>query len=90
MKRLHVFISGKVQGIFFRQNVKEKADSLKITGFIRNLQDGRVEALFEGEESSLKEMLAFCKAGIKFANVENIQIKQEKIKKEFKEFWILR
>jgi len=50
MKRAHLFISGKVQGVFFRAFTKEVADSLGLKGWVRNLTDGRVEAVFEGEE----------------------------------------
>ena len=48
--RIHVFVSGRVQGVFFRQTTKQLAESLGVNGWIRNLQDGRVEAVFEGEE----------------------------------------
>ena len=52
--RVHVFISGKVQGVYFRQNTVGKAQELNVLGWIRNLKDGRVEAVFEGEKVECK------------------------------------
>lgn len=53
MKRVHLFISGRVQGVFYRAFTKEVADSLGLKGWVRNLRDGRVEAVFEGQRRGL-------------------------------------
>ena len=86
MKSVHVFISGRVQGVFFRSNTVKKAQSLGLKGFIRNLEDGRVEVVFEGDEAAIKKMLEFCKRGQIPAKVTNVKIKEEKYKGEFKDF----
>jgi acylphosphatase len=63
MKRLHVFIGGRVQGVFFRARTRDTARRLGLSGWVRNLSDGRVEALFEGEEEQLRSALAWCRTG---------------------------
>ena len=90
MKRYHVLISGSVQGIFFRQFIAEKAYSLDIKGFVRNLPNGKVEAVFEGKEEALKEILKECKKGPPNANLSNIKIEEQPYKKEFADFKIIR
>ena len=57
MKRAHIFIKGRVQGVFFRQGTYEKAVELGISGWVRNLPDGRVEAVFEGEEENMQHFI---------------------------------
>ena len=86
--RVHVFLSGRVQGVFFRLTAKEWADELGIKGWIRNLHDGRVEAIIEGEEEKVNEMLELMRKGPPFALVENIEIQIEELKNEFKDFRI--
>ncbi len=61
--RAHVYVSGRVQGVFFRQNTKRQAQSQGVKGWVRNLDDGRVEAVFEGEESAVKALVDFCSKG---------------------------
>ena len=63
MKRAHVFISGKVQGVFFRAFITRNATKLNLKGWVRNNRDKRVEAIFEGEEKNIKEMLELCNEG---------------------------
>ena len=87
-KRIHVFISGRVQGVFFRTTAKELADELGVTGWIRNLSDGRVEAVVEGEEDKLKEMIDFFKKGPPLARVDKVEIIEEEYKGEFNTFMI--
>jgi len=65
MKRTHVFISGRVQGVWFRAHTREKAEELGISGWVRNLPDGRVEAVFEGEDEKVDEMVKWCHRGPK-------------------------
>lgn len=77
LKRAHVFISGKVQGVYFRKSTKEKADALGVTGWVKNLSDGRVEAVFEGEKEDITEMLKFCNEGPEMAVVEEVDLEWE-------------
>lgn len=64
-----VIFSGRVQGVFFRRQTKDAADSASITGWVRNLPDGTVEALFCGEEHSVFRIIDFCANGMKRADV---------------------
>jgi len=84
--RMHVFVSGRVQGVFFRQNTKRQAESLDVKGWVRNLLDGRVEAVFEGEESAVKKVVEYCRHGPPSAKVENIEVNYENYKDEFSDF----
>ena len=81
-------ISGHVQGIWFRVNTEERANKLNIKGWIRNNPDGTVEAIFEGEESKLKEVLGFCKHGPEAARVDKIEEEWSNCRSKFKEFEI--
>lgn len=81
--RAHVFMSGRVQGVFFRQNTKRQADNFNVKGWVRNLPDGRVEAVFEGEESQVKTLVDYCRHGPSSARVENIEVIYENFKDEF-------
>tara|TARA_B100000315_G_C14234118_1_gene432366 strand:+ start:81 stop:344 length:264 start_codon:yes stop_codon:yes gene_type:complete len=83
MERLYVKIYGKVQGVYFRDNVKDKADKLEVKGFVKNVDD-HVEAVFEGED--LDEVIKFCKKGPLGARVDKIEVKEEKYKGEFRDF----
>jgi acylphosphatase len=86
MKRIRVYISGVVQGVFFRHHTKERALELGVTGWVRNLPDGRVEAVFEGEDGSVDRMIAFCKEGPPSAHVTKVELKEESWTGEFKDF----
>lgn len=77
IKNIHVIISGRVQGVWFRANTKQKAEQLGVTGWIRNTRDGRVEAIFEGEENCLKEMIDWCNHGPPLAEIDNVEIKDQ-------------
>lgn len=77
MRRAHVFIAGKVQGVFFRATTREKARDLGVSGWVRNLEDGRVEAVFEGEPEAVEEMLEFCHEGPEAARVEEVEVQEE-------------
>jgi acylphosphatase len=59
----HVFVTGGVQGVFFRSETKHNADCHDVKGWVRNLPDGRVEAVFEGEKDAVQTLIAFCKHG---------------------------
>ena len=71
-ERAHVHISGQVQGVFFRDSTRDKAEQLGLAGWVRNLPDGRVEALFEGPSKVVREMVRWCKEGPLHAEVENV------------------
>lgn len=84
--RVHVFISGLVQGVFFRSKTSAEARRQSVTGWVRNLFDGRVEAVFEGEEESVKRLLGFCRTGTAGARVTKVDIVREAYTGEFSGF----
>lgn len=84
--RAHLFISGRVQGVFYRAFTEEVARSHGITGWSRNMSDGRVEALFEGERDSIDSAIASCRTGPPAARVDGIDITWEEYKGEFNTF----
>jgi len=88
MKRMHVYISGRVQGVFFRASTQRTAQSLNLTGWVRNLPDGSVEALFEGEDGDVAEMLRWCRKGPPGAAVRGFDANEEPWSGEFKDFRI--
>ncbi len=71
--RVHVLIAGRVQGVFFRAYTRDEARSLGLKGWVRNLPDGRVEALFEGERRAVDDMLAWCRQGPPYAYVHKVE-----------------
>lgn len=89
-KRAHVWISGRVQGVFFRAHTAERARQLGVVGFVRNLPDGRVEAVFEGEASAVEKMIAWCHQGPPRARVEGVEVQWEEPRGEFTDFQIWR
>ncbi len=72
--RVRVFVSGKVQGVWFRAFTKEKAQSLGLLGYVRNLPDGRVEALIEGDEELVWELIKEMWKGPPLARVDKMEI----------------
>lgn len=84
--RAHVFIVGKVQGVYFRQNTRIVANRHKVTGWVRNLRDGRVEAVLEGNEMDVSELIEWFYAGPPKAKVDDVQIKYESYVGEFQGF----
>ncbi len=87
--RAHVLISGKVQGVFYRVNTKRMADKLGVKGWIRNLPDGRVEAVFEGDEEAVKRLISWCWIGPPGAKVTNIEVEWEEYLGEYEGFKVL-
>ncbi|HID42306.1 MAG TPA: acylphosphatase [Archaeoglobaceae archaeon] len=75
--RAHLFISGIVQGVFFRETTKERALEVGVAGWVRNLKDGRVEAVFEGEKEKVDKMIEYCSKGSILAKVESVEVKWE-------------
>ena len=90
MIRKHCFFSGKVQGVFFRANTREKAQEKGVKGWVKNLRDGRVEAVFEGPEDKVKEVIEFCKNNQPHAIVKDVEIEEEEPTGEFDSFRIER
>jgi acylphosphatase len=84
--RLHAYISGRVQGVAFRFFAQHEARMLGLTGWVRNLYDGRVEVVAEGEEESLEQFLAELRKGPRLARVEKVETRWEEFRNEFSEF----
>lgn len=87
-KSIRLYITGSIQGIFFRQYIKDQADKNKINGFVRSLEDGRVEVFIEGIVDNVNSMLQVCKAGPPHAKIRNVEEKPAPFQ-GFKEFKIL-
>jgi acylphosphatase len=75
--RAHVFVSGTVQGVFFRATTRKEARQHGVDGWVRNLADGRVEAVFEGPEESVAAMVSFCHDGSPAAEVTDVDVEYE-------------
>jgi acylphosphatase len=86
--RAHVFISGRVQGVLFRSETKHRAKKHSVNGWIRNLPDDRVEAVFEGEEENVKCLIEFCKRGPPTARVVGAEVAWERYAGKFRDFEI--
>jgi acylphosphatase len=86
--RAHVYVTGRVQGVFFRAETRNVAHANNVSGWVRNLPDGRVEALFEGEKENVEKTIEFCKRGPPGAYVKNLDATWENWKGEFSEFRI--
>jgi len=84
--RAHVIVTGKVQGVFYRAETASKAKQLSLTGWVRNLPDGRVEAIFEGEEINVKKIVDFCWRGPPNASVVDVDVRRQEWKGEFDDF----
>ncbi len=88
--RVYVLVSGKVQGVFFRSSAKKRAEELHLTGWVKNLDDGRVEAVFEGEKEKVDKMVEWCRKGPDYADVKDIQVIPEEYTGDFKDFSVRR
>jgi acylphosphatase len=87
--RAHIWISGKVQGVFYRDNTRRWAFSMNLSGWVRNLPDGRVETLVEGEKDRIESLVKKLKIGPPLSRVEDVQTEWEDYKGEFLDFRIL-
>lgn len=87
-KRAHVIVSGRVQGVFFRQNTLKRAKFLGLLGWVKNTKEGNVEAVFEGEEEKINEMIEWLRIGPPLARVENVEIFWEEPTGQFQDFEI--
>ena len=77
MKRAHVRIYGRVQGVWFRANTKEMAEKLGLKGWVRNVPDGSVEAVFEGDEKNVEKAIEWCHYGPSLARVDKVDVEYE-------------
>ena len=87
--RAHVFIEGRVQGISYRYWARKTAKSMGLTGWVRNLADGRVEAVFEGTKGEVENMIEKCRKGPMLAGVKHLDVVWEEASGEFERFEIL-
>jgi acylphosphatase len=87
-RRIHVTISGRVQGVFFRAKAREKAVSLGLTGWVRNLPDGRVEVLAEGPDAPIAALLQWCQSGPPRARVDECRVSELKPLGDMREFLV--
>lgn len=86
MKQVHLFISGSVQGVGFRYFIKSHAKKYSVVGWVSNMPDGRLEAVFQGEESALKELVEKCRKGPFLAEVKNLELQEEEAVDSFADF----
>ncbi len=84
--RAHAIISGRVQGVFFRMETKRAADRCGVCGWVRNLKDGTVEAVFEGDPDRVDDILDWCRQGPPHANVADVNVSWNDYKGGFKGF----
>ena len=75
--RAHVFVSGTVQGVYYRANTRDEARRRELAGWVRNLEDGRVEAVFEGPEGAVEAMVEWCHEGSPAADVADVAVDYE-------------
>ena len=88
-QRIRIIVTGKVQGVFFRQSLKIKAKQNDIFGWVKNLKDGRVEAILEGNEEKINRIIEWAHGGPANARVEDVEIQNEKFIGEFSKFDVL-
>ncbi len=81
--RAHVIVHGFVQGVWFRASTRDEAVRIGVTGWVRNLSDGSVEAVFEGEKKKVEEIVGWCHHGPSGAQVSKVDISWERHKGEF-------
>ena len=88
--RVRVILSGRVQGVAYRQSAADEAQRLGVTGWVRNLPDGRVEVVAEGDEAAVDALVAWCRRGPRLARVDDARITREPFRGEFDAFRIAR
>jgi acylphosphatase len=90
MTRADLYITGRVQGVFYRASAQQEAMRLGLTGEIRNLPDGNVEAVVEGPRERVEEFIAWCKEGPPTAEVENVRVRWSAARGDFRTFMVAR
>ena len=86
LARAQVLISGRVQGVFYRAYTRDQARIRGLTGWVRNLPDGRVYAVFEGDREKIESILAWCRQGPQFAAVDEVETEWQPYQGEFQDF----
>ncbi len=86
--RARIIIEGRVQGVFFRHSTREMALRLGLKGWVKNRRDGGVEALFEGDQEKVDQMIQWCHRGPSGARVKNVDVKWERFTGEFDDFFV--
>ena len=86
--RCHIFVSGRVQGVFFRATTKEMAEIIGVTGWVRNTENGKVEVMVEGEKEKVEQLIKWLRKGPPLAKVEKLDIEWQQYKGEFEDFKI--
>lgn len=89
LRRTHLYISGEVQGVFFRGATRERARELGLAGWVKNLPDGRVEAIFEGSPEDVRQMVQWCEKGPSHASVRDVQVEDEATEGDMRGFEVL-
>ena len=84
--RAHLFITGRVQGVYFRACTREEAQKRKLTGWVKNLHDGRVEAVLEGAEEAVQSMITWCHRGPSHAAVTDVTVVIGESRNEYSDF----
>ena len=87
--RAHVYVHGRVQGVFFRATTRDKALTLDVKGWVKNCLDGSVEAVFEGEKDAVEKIVNWCRKGPEGSSVNHIDVDWEKCLGEFDGFSII-
>ncbi len=87
-KSVRLYIDGTVQGVFFRMFIKENAERYDVKGFVRNLEDGRIEVFLEGDADKVNKMTELCEKGPKHAQIRKVEIKPERFQ-DFRCFKVL-
>ena len=86
--RAHIFVEGRVQGVFFRYETRVEARKKSVQGWVRNRPDGRVEAIFEGEKGKVDDMIDFCTRGPSGARVTRVEVVWEESSSDYQDFTI--
>jgi acylphosphatase len=86
--RAHVYISGRVQGVFFRDSTRHLARQYGVAGWVRNLPDGRVEAVFEGEKDAVQRLIDWCHQGPPGARVDRVDVEWQEYTGAFTDFTV--
>jgi len=77
LTRIHAFFTGRVQGVFFRASTQKKAQELGLNGWVRNLSDGRVEAVFQGSSELIDALITWCKDSMPLSHVISVETEQQ-------------
>ena len=86
--RVHAIVSGRVQGVFYRLETQNAANRIGVNGWVRNLPDGTVEAVFEGEKQKVKDIIAWCQDGPPHARVDQVKVDYQDCTGEFSDFQV--